>query len=223
MVTVRSNLLAFQHAGVGRGRTIRSFGTMLSASALALSPGIGRFYLAAARGYESFEADGSNPSTDHLIGTAGFQSIHDGADVPTRFAKIAVIAGWPEALARLRVCSEPAWKNVDVARGVIDNCGSCRKCVWTLASLELITGRTTFPSFPRPRTRANLRWAARINPHRADETLREAVARGRRDIAFDIRWGRAQKALEHWLPPIRPRRRTRRARARQASLAGNPP
>jgi hypothetical protein len=220
LVTVRSNLREFRLAGAGSGGLIRSFGTALVAPALALSRSLGRFYLAGAHGYASFHPDGANPSTDHLLGTAGFQSIHDGAEVPTRFAKTAVIAEWPEALARLRVCSNPAWRNVDPERGVVDNCGACRKCTWTLTGLELITGRTTFPSFPRPRTRANLRWAARVNPHRAAEILPEALARGRRDIAFDIRWASARRALGHWLPPIPGRRRQRRAR-RQAALPAN--
>jgi hypothetical protein len=217
LVTVRTNMREFRVAGVGRGRTIRSFGTALSACALALSPSLGRFYLAAARGYNDFHADGSNPSTDHLIGTAGFQCIHDGADVPTRFAKVAVIAAWPEALAKLRVCSNPGWQSVDPARGVIDNCGTCRKCTWTQTSLELITGRREFPGFRHARSRSSLRSAAQHNPHRAEENLHEALARGRRDIAFDIRCGSAQRVLEHWFRPILGHRRQRRARAAQVA------
>ena len=124
LITVRSNLRDFRLAGAGRGGVIRSFGTALVASALALSPSLGRFYLAGAHGYAQFHPDGSTPTTDHLLSTAGFQSIHDGADVPTRFAKVAVIARWPEALARLRVCSNPGWRSVDTERGVIDNCGA---------------------------------------------------------------------------------------------------
>jgi hypothetical protein len=126
--------------------------------------------------------------------------------MPTRFAKVEVIAGWPEALARLRVCSNPEWRSVDAERAAIQNCGYCRKCVWTLTSLELITGLTRFPSFSRAATRGDLRWAASRNPHRAAENLRQAVARGRRDIAFAIRCGEAQRQLERWLRPIRRRR-----------------
>ena len=206
LISVRSNLRDFRLAGTGKGGVIRSFGTALAASALALSPSLGRFYLAGAHGYADFHADGSTPTTDHLLSTAGFQSIHDGGDVPTRFAKVAVIAGWPEALERLRVCSNPTWRSIDNQRGVIDNCGHCRKCVWTLTSLELLTGQTRFPTFARSATRADLRWAATRNPHRAAENLREALARGRRDIAFAIRCGSAQRALGRWLRPIRPRR-----------------
>ncbi len=206
LITLRSNLREFRRAGAGQGGVIRSFGTALIASALALSPVLGRFYLAGAHGYAQFHPDGSTPSTDHLLSTAGFQSIHDGADVPTRFAKVALISRWPEALARLRVCSNPGWRIVDSQRGVIDNCGFCRKCIWTLTSLELVTGRTRFPTFPRSPTRANLRWAARRNPHRAAEILHEATARGRRDIAFAIRCGGAQRLLERGLRGILPQR-----------------
>jgi hypothetical protein len=204
LLSVRSNLRDYRIAGVGRGGVIRSFGTALVSAALALSPSLGRFYLAAAHGYADAHADGSTPTTDHLLSTAGFQSIHDGADV-TRFEKVEVIAGWPEALARLRVCSNPDWRIVDTERGAIDNCGRCRKCVWTLTSLELITAQTRFPSFPRAPTRADLRWAATRNPHRAVENLREAKARGRRDIAFAIHCGNAQRVLGRFLRPFRSR------------------
>jgi hypothetical protein len=217
LITVRTNLRALRLAGVGQSGGIRSFGTALIAPALALSRSFGRLYLAAARGYGQFEADGSNPSTDHLLGTAGFQTIHDGAGVATRFAKVAVIADWPEALARLRVCSNPSWQSVDGKRGVIDNCGSCNKCVWTLTSLELLTGRTTFPSFPRPATRADLRRAARKNERRSAEILREAIARGRSDLAREIRWARAQRPLERLFPFGH--RRQLRARAVEKALA----
>jgi hypothetical protein len=222
LVKVRSNLGELRLAGAGRGGGLRSFGTALVASALALSPALGRFYLAAAHGYAQFHPDGSTPSTDHLLSTAGFQSIHDGADVPTRFAKVAAIARWPEALAKLRVCSNPGWRSIDTERGVIDNCGHCRKCVWTLASLELLTGRTRFPTFPRSSTRADLRWAARRNPHRAAEILNEAVARGRRDIAFAMRLAGAQRLLERGLRGVLPRRVHSPVRARPRAHVGDP-
>jgi hypothetical protein len=223
LISVRTNLQTFRVAGVGRGGHIRSFGNALVAAALALSPALGRFYLAAAHGYGVFHPDGSTPSTDHLLSTAGFQSIHDGADVPTRFAKVAALTAWPEAVARLRVCSNRSWRNVDVGRGAIDNCGRCRKCVWTLISLELLTGQTRFPSFPRTPTRADLRYAARRNPHRAGETLSEALARGRRDIAFAVRCGRAQRALERLFRPVLPSRAQRRTRSRQTAFAADQP
>jgi len=219
LVTVRTNLRAFRLAGTKPSGLMRSFGTALIAPALALSRTFGRLYLAAARGYGQFEADGSNPTTDPLLGTAGFQTIHDAAQISARFAKVAVIAGWPEALARLRVCSNPAWRSVDVERGVIDNCGTCKKCIWTLTSLELLTGRTTFPTFRHPLARTNLRWAARTSPLRSLENLHEAVARGRRDIALDIRWGRAQGLLQRWLPASRGRRRQRRQRLAENALS----
>jgi hypothetical protein len=218
LVTVRTNLREFRSAGVRQSGLVRSFGTALIAPALVLSRALGRCYLPAARGYRQFEADGSNPSTDHLLGSAGFQTIHDGADAPSRFAKVAVLAQWPEALARLRVCSNPSWRSVDSERRVIDNCGACKKCVWTLTSLELLSGRTTFPTFPHPVARANLRWAARSSPIRAVENLDAAVARGRRDIALDIRCGRAQGLLARWFRPARGHRRERRARIVENAL-----
>jgi hypothetical protein len=207
LVTLRTNLRDFRAAGLKKAGLLRSFGTALVASALVLQRAIGRFYLASARNYRQFEADGSNPATDHLLGTAGFQTIHDGADMPSRFSKLAVISEWPEALARLRVCSNPTWRNIDPGSGAIDNCGSCKKCIWTLTSLELLSGRKTFPTFPRALQRADLRWAARSSEWRTNENLREAIARGRRDIARDIRVGQAHKLLPRWFVPARGHRR----------------
>lgn len=218
LVTVRTNLRAFRHAGVKRSGLLRSFGSALIAPALAVKGAFGRFYLAAARSYAQFEADGSNPSTDHLLSTAAFQTIHDGAGMPSRISKVAALLDWPAGIASLRVCSNPSWQNVDSERGVIDNCGACKKCVWTLTPLELLTGRTTFPSFRRPVSRANRRWASRESPWRAPEMLNEALACGRRDIARDIRLGRLQHRLESWLGPLRLRRRDRWAKVSESAL-----
>jgi hypothetical protein len=79
--------------------------------------------------------------------------------------------------------------------------------------LELLTGRKRFPTFRRPLARSDLRRVARPFPRRAAENLREAVARDRRDIAFDIRWGRAQGLFERWFKPARRHRRRHRARS----------
>jgi len=222
LVTLRTNLRDFRTAAIERTGLLRSFGNALVAPALALQRGLGRLYLAAARHYQQFEEDGSQPTTDHLLGTESLHVIHDGADVRSRFAKTAVIADWPDGLARLRVCSDPTWCNVDVERAVVDNCGSCKKCIWTLVSLELATGRKTFPSFPRPVSRADVRWAAKSSIWRGPENLREALARGRRDIALDIRIGRAHAWLPRWIAPARGHRR-RPARAAGAGERSNPP
>ena len=207
LVTLRTNLRDYRAAAIERTGLVRTFGSALAAPAHALGRGLGRFYLPAARHYGQFEADGSQPTTDPLLGTETLHVIHDGADMPSRFAKTAVVADWPEGLARLRVCSNPYWRNVDVERAAVDNCGTCKKCIWTLTSLELLTGRTTFPSFPRAVSRADRRWAAKSSIWRGPENLREALARGRRDIALDIRIGRAHKWLPRWLAPARGHRR----------------
>lgn len=205
LVTVRTNLRAFRVAGAGPSGVFHSFGTALTASALALSRAFGRFYLAGANGYGKVATEGSHPITDHLLATESFHTIYDGGGAPTRFGKIAVVAAWPDALARLRVCSNTNWRNVDVERGVVDNCGACVKCARTMTSLEILSARTTFPIFRRPLTSASIRRGARTNRNRALENLREAVARGRRDIAFDLRCGLAQEPFHRWLRALRAR------------------
>lgn len=68
---------------------------------------------------------GSNPTTDPLFGSDRFPVAHCGDEV-SRLQKLRAIAGWPEALANLRVC----WQGQERDR----NCGRCPKCLLTRLS-----------------------------------------------------------------------------------------
>lgn len=65
---------------------------------------------------------GSNPVTDPLLGSHGFEVLHDGAS-HSRTMKVKAIAEWPEGAAALRVC----WEGDISGR----NCGVCEKCMRT--------------------------------------------------------------------------------------------
>ena len=77
---------------------------------------------------------GTHPLTDPLMGSRGFCVLDDGAD-SDRFGKIPVVAGWPEALRRLRVC----YCN-DHGPG---NCCRCEKCIRTMLAFRAL-------GLPRP-------------------------------------------------------------------------
>ncbi|ANQ85748.1 hypothetical protein dqs_2718 [Azoarcus olearius] len=74
---------------------------------------------------------GSSPITDHLLGTEGFEVIHDGAS-HSRTEKVGVISGWKAGAENLRVCWEGDLKDA--------NCGQCEKCLRTRLNF-LATGQ----------------------------------------------------------------------------------
>lgn len=65
---------------------------------------------------------GSNPITDHLLGSREVDVITDGLEL-RRIDKVKQLLGWPEAVDGLRVC----WEGADPGR----NCGVCEKCMRT--------------------------------------------------------------------------------------------
>lgn len=71
----------------------------------------------------------SSPVSDWLLGGSAFAILHDGARY-NRFEKLQMLAAWPEAMGSLRVClDDPAHDR---------NCGTCHKCLMTLAALRLL-------------------------------------------------------------------------------------
>lgn len=78
---------------------------------------------------------GSNPITDHLLGTDSFIVMHDGAS-HNRNEKVSEISEWKQGVENLRVCWEGDIKDV--------NCGVCEKCVRT--KLNFLAARKTLPS-----------------------------------------------------------------------------
>lgn len=212
LLEMRTNLKTHRVAAIGLHRVVRSFATAVAAVAMTASPAIGRFYMAGAFGYRDQYPDGSHALTDHLLSTEGFETIHDGADAPTRVDKVAALASWPEAMARLRVCSNPEWRNVDYESATVVNCGRCDKCVRTMIALALLGYETMPPVFLEQLTRKKINAFGRGNAFWVQQSLREAERRGRRDIATPLRIG----LLEHKVPaPIRGLIRSVRRRLRR--------
>ena len=65
---------------------------------------------------------GSNPVTDPLLSSSSFALVYDGAEF-TRREKAREVAGWSEAMTRMRVCWEGEHKD--------RNCGRCLRCIGT--------------------------------------------------------------------------------------------
>jgi hypothetical protein len=80
---------------------------------------------------------GTNPITDHLFSTSGFDVMHDGAAY-SRDRKLVELSAWEQGYSHLRVC----W------RGKNENCGRCEKCVRTLLNFH-VNGLPVPQSFPR--------------------------------------------------------------------------
>jgi hypothetical protein len=162
-------------------------GMLLAVPALAFGRGFGRYYIGSAEGYADLASYGSSPLTDPWFSTDGLQIIHDGAEA-TRIEKLTALAGWPRTWDLLRVCRDKQWRNVDVERGVVDNCGRCEKCVRTRIVLELIGKETCFTTFRgrlTPRLICSTRYEAR-ELFFARENLRLAREKQRLDIAAPI-------------------------------------
>jgi len=114
---------------------------------------------------------GSNPITDPMLSTAGFEIIHDGIAF-TRLQKFVALREWQAGYNNLRVC----FTGID--RDIIQegNCGKCTKCVRTLLVIQFaglpipasIQGPVTAKDIFRMRPSAALAHGWRV-------TLKEAI------------------------------------------------
>jgi hypothetical protein len=113
---------------------------MLMAIGLLLAPQCARVYVPAGYADPTLGAARTRPEDYEAFGF-GVDLTPDGLDT-RRIDKTITIAGWPLAMANLRVC----WEN---RRGAL-NCGVCEKCLRTLVGLRLagIAGKP--PTFARP-------------------------------------------------------------------------
>ena len=83
---------------------------------------------------------GTHILTDRMLGSDRVQVVTDGADNRGRLDKASLVAEWPEAMSRLRVCHESPRRD--------RNCGTCTKCVMT--SLIFLANGLPLPSTLRP-------------------------------------------------------------------------
>jgi polysaccharide pyruvyl transferase WcaK-like protein len=142
LITVDTNLRDLSEAtGAERplARWEAFYNSALAAVALFLEPLFDRVLISTEFPYEDQIGMGSSWMVDQLWGTENME-IADVGGLQGRVGRIEQIAGHPVAQKTLRVC----WQNPDGAY----NCGRCRKCMLTMASLEAIGRLEEFQTFP---------------------------------------------------------------------------
>jgi hypothetical protein len=107
---------------------LRHCGAFLAAVGHAATPGAAFVFIGGSSSLYYPIPWGSHPAVDGLFSSQRVTVIHDGSRF-SRFEKVREIAGWPAALAALRVCpGKPSHLEA--------NCGECEKCLRT--RLELL-------------------------------------------------------------------------------------
>jgi len=114
-------------------------GSALASVGLALEKRYRHLLIAASSVYEEAEPLGSHPLTDPLHSTGATQVLHDGADA-TRTEKTVRVARSDVALSALHVCYREHQS---------ENCGRCRKCSLTMATLAALGVLERCPTFPQ--------------------------------------------------------------------------
>ncbi|HET8537069.1 MAG TPA: glycosyltransferase family A protein, partial [Solirubrobacteraceae bacterium] len=114
-------------------------GSAIAAAALFLAPLFERVLVATDADHEMQVRRGVSMRASELLCTERMQ-IEETGGGQSRFERTAMIARNPVVQRSLRVC----WRNPD---GVY-NCGRCRKCLMTMATLEVLDARAEVTTFP---------------------------------------------------------------------------
>jgi len=172
-------------------------GAMLTSLPMVLGKGFTRYYIPSGHTYNDSYAWGSDPRIDHLLSTETLQIVHDGATA-NRFEKTAVVAEWPEAYSRLRVC----WEKPDGLK----NCCRCNKCIRTMISLALLGRLEYFETFPLKLERQHIR-SCQLNDENEYSFMRQvleaAEMSSEHDLAADIRYAFFQSRTNLWLNKLK--------------------
>jgi hypothetical protein len=152
-------------------------GAALGSVALALQGLLGRCLIAASDQYRHLPPLGSHPLLDHLWSTESLEIVHDGAEA-TRTDKVERhVARSPLALEHLGVC----WRSRPG-----HNCGTCEKCLRTMAAFELAGALHHCKTLPSTLDLDRLSTVP-LRSEDAWDAIRsmalDARQRGRRDIA----------------------------------------
>jgi glycosyltransferase involved in cell wall biosynthesis len=115
------------------------YGGAVVAVAHFFAPLFERVLIAGDSDYEVQQKFGANWMVDQLWSSERLEIVDDGGRF-SRLERTAQIAGHPLVRRTLRVC----WENP----GGAYNCGSCRKCLMTMSTLEALGTRHTVTSFP---------------------------------------------------------------------------
>nr|MBA3867153.1 polysaccharide pyruvyl transferase family protein [Solirubrobacterales bacterium] len=116
------------------------YGCAVVAVALFMAPLFERVLIAGDSDYEVQVPLGANRLVDQLWSTEALELVDSGGR-HSRVERVRRIVGHPLVKQTLRVC----WENP----GGAYNCGRCRKCLLTMATLEAFGAREEVASFPR--------------------------------------------------------------------------
>jgi hypothetical protein len=114
-------------------------GSAMASVGIALERAFDSLYIASSWSYVDLAPWGSHPVPDPLWSTSRLEFIHDGCKF-SRAQKISRIASVPVVQRTLRTC----WEN----RGNRYNCGTCEKCLRTMAVLSGLGVLEQFATFP---------------------------------------------------------------------------
>ncbi len=120
---------------------LEAVGAALASVALLLAPRFRRVYIAAGNTYDRLPPRGSHPLLDPLWSTEAMEIVHDGCEA-SRLGKLELVVGSRAAARTLRVC----WEN----RGGAYNCGTCEKCLRTMACLRALGSLDRVTTFSAP-------------------------------------------------------------------------
>jgi hypothetical protein len=115
------------------------YNSCLAATALFLGPLFDRVLISTGLAYSNMSKIGASWMVDQLWGNENLE-IADAGGLLGRVARVERIASNPVVQRSLRVC----WHNPDGAY----NCGRCRKCLVTMATLEALGRLQSFETFP---------------------------------------------------------------------------
>jgi len=168
-----------------------TFGSILSASALALGHLFSRFYIASSFQYTQLFPWGSHPLLDDLLTTEATEIIHDGAHLK-RIEKIVVLSKWSETYSRLRTCLFD--RSFIIKAASLENCCRCERCIQIMSVLDMLGVLDKYTVFPKPLERKYIRRVRFFDiPEKgknrflyAQETIDFARKMGRRDVVFDL-------------------------------------
>lgn len=124
---------------------------------------------------------GSHPQLDHNYSSDRLRIMHYGHHL-TRLEKVALVAGWKEALENVRVCED--------SRAGRLNCGTCEKCVRTKLAFEALGVRDEAATFEHgecvPEDLEGLKISTPYNALCYRELQEPLRSRGRDDLANAI-------------------------------------
>jgi hypothetical protein len=192
LVVVRTNLRR-RDTLWARGWGWLTHGAGLASVALVLEKRYGRAVIGSTHPFGGLIPWGSHPLTDPLLSTRRLEIRHDGAQY-ARTDKTALVARHRVALSHLHVC----WKDA-----AADNCGTCAKCLRTMATLELLGVLNTATSFPTELRTQALAGLYLENDNEVEffgEVRALAAARGNSPIEHAIE--RSMQRSRRWRPLI---------------------